>query len=81
MFMTEQGAGSDIAATATRAEPRPTAPGRLTGDKWFCSNADADLAMVLARSEAGSRPEGHLAVPAAADAEATARRTATGSCG
>ena len=28
MFMTEQGAGSDVAATATRAEPRPTAPGR-----------------------------------------------------
>ena len=52
MFMTEQGAGSDVAATATRAEPVDTAWGeayRLHGDKWFCSNPDAGLAMVLAR--------------------------------
>jgi acyl-CoA dehydrogenase len=48
MFMTEQGAGSDVAATATRAEPDGDAY-RLHGDKWFCSNPDADLAMVLAR--------------------------------
>ncbi len=51
MFMTEQGAGSDVAATATvarRSEDGNT--WRLTGDKWFCSNPDADLAMVLART-------------------------------
>ena len=37
MFMTEQGAGSDIAATAVLARTgRRTAPGALTGDKWFC---------------------------------------------
>jgi acyl-CoA dehydrogenase len=48
MFMTEQGAGSDVAATETRAVPDAEA-WRLHGDKWFCSNADADLAMVLAR--------------------------------
>lgn len=51
MFMTEQGAGSDVAATATRAEPSNEQSWRLWGDKWFCSNPDADLAMVLARSE------------------------------
>jgi len=52
MFMTEQGAGSDVAATATRAEPDPAGGDgayRLHGDKWFCSNPDAALAMVLAR--------------------------------
>ena len=49
MFMTEQGAGSDVGATAVVAEPRPDGTWLLTGDKWFCSNADADLAMVLAR--------------------------------
>lgn len=52
MFMTEQGAGSDVAATATRAEPVASSWGdayRLHGDKWFCSNPDAGLAMVLAR--------------------------------
>jgi acyl-CoA dehydrogenase len=48
MFMTEQGAGSDVAATATRAVPDDNAF-RLYGDKWFCSNPDAGLAMVLAR--------------------------------
>jgi alkylation response protein AidB-like acyl-CoA dehydrogenase len=51
MFMTEQGAGSDVSATATRAALQPDGTWKLTGDKWFCSNADADLAMVLARSE------------------------------
>ncbi len=48
MFMTEQGAGSDVAATTTRAEPDGEGF-RLHGDKWFCSNPDAGLAMVLAR--------------------------------
>ncbi|MBY4896931.1 acyl-CoA dehydrogenase family protein [Cupriavidus sp. AU9028] len=56
MFMTEQGAGSDVAATATRALHVPAAVDgeadwRLSGDKWFCSNPDAELAMVLARPE------------------------------
>ncbi|CAM3716588.1 acyl-CoA dehydrogenase family protein [Bordetella sputigena] len=51
MFMTEQGAGSDIAATATEARRDGQGQWRLYGDKWFCSNPDADLAMVLARSE------------------------------
>jgi alkylation response protein AidB-like acyl-CoA dehydrogenase len=56
MFMTEQGAGSDIAATETVARPDPDHPGAwlLTGDKWFCSNPDAALAMVLARVEGGA---------------------------
>lgn len=53
MFMTEQGAGSDVAATETLARPDPEHPGRwlLSGEKWFCSNPDAALAMVLARVE------------------------------
>lgn len=50
MFMTEQGAGSDVAATATRATPHGDAF-LLWGDKWFCSNPDAGLAMVLARTD------------------------------
>ncbi|SPU52985.1 acyl-CoA dehydrogenase [Bordetella trematum] len=51
MFMTEQGAGSDVSATATEAEPDEDGMWRLSGDKWFCSNPDAGFAMVLARSE------------------------------
>jgi alkylation response protein AidB-like acyl-CoA dehydrogenase len=57
MFMTEQGAGSDVGATATRAV-REGEVWRLYGDKWFCSNADAGVALVLARPEgaaAGTR--------------------------
>jgi len=51
MFMTEQGAGSDVSATETTAEMQDDGSWRLTGDKWFCSNPDAGFAMVLARSE------------------------------
>ncbi len=53
MFMTEQGAGSDVGATATRAVRDADGTWRLYGDKWFCSNADAELAMVLARPDGG----------------------------
>lgn len=52
MFMTEQGAGSDVSATATQAQQQADGSWRLYGDKWFCSNPDAGFAMVLARSEA-----------------------------
>ncbi|MEO8136951.1 MAG: acyl-CoA dehydrogenase family protein [Betaproteobacteria bacterium] len=55
MFMTEQGAGSDVAATETRAVPQGERYA-LHGDKWFCSNPDAELAMVLARIDGA--PEG-----------------------
>jgi len=51
MFMTEQAAGSDIAATLTRATQDADGQWRLSGDKWFCSNPDADFAMVLARAD------------------------------
>jgi len=51
MFMTEQGAGSDVGATTVRASPADDGTWRLHGEKWFCSNADAGLAMVLARPD------------------------------
>lgn len=54
MFMTEQGAGSDIAATAVTAEPANDGTHLLYGDKWFCSNPDAELALVLARRGGGA---------------------------
>lgn len=50
MFMTEQKAGSDVGGTETRAVKDGKA-WKLYGDKWFCSNADAGLALVLARPE------------------------------
>lgn len=52
MFMTEQEAGSDVGAIATVARRESEGEEwRLYGDKWFCSNPDAALAMVLARAE------------------------------
>lgn len=39
---------------ALPAQPAPSSPGsvwRLTGEKWFASNADADVALALARPE------------------------------
>ena len=53
MFMTEQGAGSDVGATTTIAR-RDGETWLLEGDKWFCSNADAELSLVLARPEGGA---------------------------
>jgi len=52
MFITEQDAGSDVGAVTTQARFED-GQWRLYGDKWFCSNPDADLAMVLARPEGG----------------------------
>jgi alkylation response protein AidB-like acyl-CoA dehydrogenase len=54
MFITEQEAGSDVGAVTTVARAQG-ATWELTGDKWFCSNADASLALVLARPE-GAAP-------------------------
>jgi alkylation response protein AidB-like acyl-CoA dehydrogenase len=50
MFMTEKAAGSDVGATATIATPNQDGTWSLTGEKWFCSNAGCDAALVLARA-------------------------------
>jgi alkylation response protein AidB-like acyl-CoA dehydrogenase len=50
MFMTEQQAGSDVGRIKTLARKKDS-EWLLYGDKWFCSNADAGLALVLARLE------------------------------
>jgi alkylation response protein AidB-like acyl-CoA dehydrogenase len=50
--MTEVRGGSDLGACVdTLATARPEGLWRLTGDKYFCSNAGADLAVVAARPE------------------------------
>jgi alkylation response protein AidB-like acyl-CoA dehydrogenase len=55
MFLTEKQGGSDVGANTVQATETD---GRwlLNGDKWFCSNADAQAALVLARLPG---PEGH----------------------
>ena len=54
MFMTEQQAGSDVGLISTTAKKQGE-QWALYGDKWFCSNADAGLALVLARPEGAPR--------------------------
>jgi len=52
MFLTEKQGGSDVGATETRATWDETASCyRLTGEKWFCSNIDAQGTLALARTE------------------------------
>jgi len=50
-WMTEKTGGSDVGATTTVARRSADGVWRLWGDKWFCSNANADLAFTLARPE------------------------------
>lgn len=47
-FLTEVQGGSDVGANATVAE-RDGDAWRITGEKWFCSVADADQFLVTAR--------------------------------
>jgi alkylation response protein AidB-like acyl-CoA dehydrogenase len=49
-FMTERAGGSDVGAIETVARLED-GEWRLSGDKWFCSHADADVALMLARPE------------------------------
>ncbi|MFT5390353.1 MAG: acyl-CoA dehydrogenase [Gammaproteobacteria bacterium] len=49
-FMTEKGAGSDVGNVELEARLE-YGQWRLYGDKWFCSAADADVALLLARPE------------------------------
>jgi alkylation response protein AidB-like acyl-CoA dehydrogenase len=54
-FMTEKAGGSDAGAAELKAV-RDGNAWRLWGEKWFCSNADAELSVLLARPEGA--PEG-----------------------
>jgi acyl-CoA dehydrogenase len=64
-FMTERVGGSDVGAIETVAR-HGDGEWRLTGDKWFCSHADADVALLLARPEgaaSGTRGLALFALP------------------
>jgi len=51
MFLTEKQGGSDVGANETTAEyDAETDYWRLTGEKWFCSNIDAEGTLALART-------------------------------
>jgi acyl-CoA dehydrogenase len=56
MFLTERQGGSDVGANEVRAEPQEDGTYELYGEKWFCSNIDAQGALALARTP--DAPEG-----------------------
>ena len=49
-FLTEQGAGSDVGNIEVVAKP-DGGQWRIYGDKWFCSSTDAEVILLLARTE------------------------------
>jgi alkylation response protein AidB-like acyl-CoA dehydrogenase len=51
MFLTERPGGSDVGANETVARRAADGSWRLTGQKWFCSNVDAQAVLVTARPE------------------------------
>ena len=64
-FMTEKEGGSDVGKLTTTAVPEGD-HWRLSGEKWFCSNADAETVMLLARpqgAEGGTRGVGLFLMP------------------
>ncbi len=52
MFLTEKSGGSDVGANLVTAEKIESGEYLLNGEKWFCSNANADLIFALARTDA-----------------------------
>jgi len=64
-FMTEKEGGSDVGSLTSRAVQEGD-HWRLYGDKWFCSNADAKVVMLLSRPEGagpGTRGVGLFLMP------------------
>jgi hypothetical protein len=68
-FMTEKEGGSDVGTLTTMAVQEGD-HWRLTGEKWFCSNADAKVVMLLALpqgAEGGTRGVGLFLMPRTLD--------------
>ncbi|WP_241480490.1 acyl-CoA dehydrogenase family protein [Legionella norrlandica] len=65
-FLTEIQGGSDVGANATFAYQDEKGQWRIAGEKWFCSNANADLILLTARYDqeiAGTKGLGLFLVP------------------
>lgn len=69
-FLTEVQGGSDVGANACTAEPADDGTYRVSGEKWFCSVADADQFLLTARAPGGppgTRGLGCFVVPRLVD--------------
>jgi acyl-CoA dehydrogenase len=73
-FLTEIQGGSDVGANALRASQDTSGDWRLRGEKWFCSNVNAEQFLVMARPEEapdGTRGLAVFLVPRTLDDGAT----------
>lgn len=65
-FLTEIQGGSDVGANACRSYQDEQEQWRIEGEKWFCSNANAELILLTARYDAdipGTKGLGLFLVP------------------
>jgi acyl-CoA dehydrogenase len=64
-FLTEVQGGSDVGANAVTATPADDGTWRINGEKWFCSNINADQFLMTARANDndGTRGLGLFLVP------------------
>lgn len=51
MFLTEKSGGSDVGRNLVRAKKVDGRRYRLNGEKWFCSNVNAEIIFALARTD------------------------------
>lgn len=75
-FLTEVQGGSDVGANAVVAVDHGDGTWRITGEKWFCSNINADQFLVMARPQDatdGTRGLAAFVVPRTLDDGATNR--------
>jgi len=64
-FLTEVQGGSDVGANAVTATQNDDGTWRISGEKWFCSNVNADQFLMTARAtgQSGTRGLGLFLVP------------------
>ncbi len=65
-FLTEVQGGSDVGANAVIATDNGDGTWRINGEKWFCSNINADQFLVMARPQGaaeGTRGLGTFVIP------------------
>ncbi len=73
-FLTEVQGGSDVGANAVQAHKHEDGTWRISGEKWFCSNINADQFLVMARpvgAPAGTKGLGLFLIPRTLDDNTT----------
>lgn len=68
-FLTEVQGGSDVGANSVQASQQPDGTWRIHGEKWFCSNVNAQQFLMTARATAhdGTKGLGLFLVPRTLD--------------